>query len=492
MTMHHDLELLLTSHIPLTVIETHEERRVMQMLNRLALKIARPLFQWTITEGLARVDIQLEPQRHNSQPTDVLRHIKAAEKDALYVLADFHPYLDDPVHVRLLKDIALDYPHTGSHIILMSHELALPDELTRFSANFELAMPGKDELEKLVHDTANEWTQKNPGGKVHTDRKTLDALLNNLSGLTLRDARRLVRNAVFNDGAITQSDLPDVMKAKYELLNTDGVLAFEYETADFADVGGLTRLKSWLQQRRAVFHGELLNKGMDTPKGTLLLGVQGCGKSLAAKAVAGIWNVPLLRLDFGALYNKYHGESERNLREALKTAEVMAPCVLWMDEIEKGIAVGDNDGGTSRRMLGTLLTWMAERKSPVFIVATANDIERLPPELVRKGRFDEIFFVDLPKPDARRTILEVHLSKRGIEADGLDLDRLVSASEGFSGAELEQAIVAGLYSAHAQGQALTGQHLLDEIQHTRPLSVVMAEKIAGLRAWAAERTVPSD
>jgi SpoVK/Ycf46/Vps4 family AAA+-type ATPase len=490
--MHRDLELLLTSHIPLTVIETHEERRVMQMLNRLAVKIAKPLFQWTITEGLERVDIQLEPQRHNSQPTDVLRHIKSAEKDAIYVLADFHPYLEDPVHVRLLKDVALDFPHTGSHIILMSHEIALPDELTKFSANFELAMPGKDELEKLIHDTANEWTQKHPGGKVRTDRKTLDALLNNLSGLTLRDARRLVRNAVFNDGAITQSDLPDVMKAKYELLNTDGVLAFEYETADFGDVGGLSRLKTWLEQRRAVFHGKLANPGMDTPKGALLLGVQGCGKSLAAKAVAGIWNVPLLRLDFGSLYNKYHGESERNLREALKTAEVMAPCVLWMDEIEKGIAVGDNDGGTSRRMLGTLLTWMAEKKAPVFIVATANDIERLPPELVRKGRFDEIFFVDLPKPGARKTILEVHLAKRGIEAGSFDLDRLATASDGFSGAELEQAIVAGLYSAHAQGQELNDQHLLDEIRQTKPLSVVMAEKIADLRTWAADRTVPSD
>lgn len=492
MSMHHDLELLLTSHIPLTVIESHEERRVMQMLNRMAIKIAKPLFQWTITEGLARIDIQLEPQRHNSEPTDVLRHIKAAEKNAIYVLADFHPYLDDPIHVRLLKDIALDYPRTGSHIILMSHGLRLPDELTRFSANFVLAMPDKDELEKLVHDTANEWTKKHPREKVRTDRKTLDALLNNLSGLTLRDARRLVRNAVFNDGAITQSDLPDVMKAKYELLNTDGVLAFEYETADFADVGGLSRLKTWLQQRRAVFHGEIARPGMDTPKGTLLLGVQGCGKSLAAKAVAGIWNVPLLRLDFGSLYNKYHGESERNLREALKTAEVMAPCVLWMDEIEKGIAVGDNDGGTSRRMLGTLLTWMAEKKSPVFIVATANDIERLPPELVRKGRFDEIFFVDLPKPEARKTILHVHMTKRGIETAGFDLDLLVTASEGFSGAELEQAIVAGLYSSHAQGQELNTQYLLGEIQQTKPLAVIMAEKIADLRSWAKDRTVPSD
>ncbi|WP_126456291.1 AAA family ATPase [Sulfuriflexus mobilis] len=487
-----DLELLLTSHIPIIIIETHEERRVMKMLSRMLVKQARPLFQWTITEGLARIDIQLGTQRHNSEPDQVLRHIKSAEINAVYVLADFHPYLDTPMHVRLLKDIALDAPITDSHIILMSHGVEVPDELQKFSARFVLALPDKKELEKLVRDTADEWLLKHPGKQVQTDRKTLDALINNLSGLSLRDARRLARNAIFDDGAITQSDLPKVMKAKYDLLNTDGVLAFEYDTADFSDVGGLSRLKAWLEQRRAVFHGELPRPGMDIPKGILLLGVQGCGKSLAAKAVAGIWNVPLLRLDFGALYNKYHGESERNLREALKTAEIMAPCVLWMDEIEKGIAVGDNDGGTSRRMLATLLTWMAEKKSPVFIVATANDIERLPPELVRKGRFDEIFFVDLPTTEARQTIFTVHMKRRGITPEEFDLPLLVSQSEGFSGAEIEQAIVAALYAAHAQAQTLRNQHLLDELQQTRPLSVVMAEPIARLRSWAADRTVASD
>ena len=488
----HDLELILKSHIPIVVIQSHEEHRVLTILTEQTLKLGKPLFKWTVTEGLERVDIALDPQRHNSKPDDILRHIKAAQKDAIYVLADFHPYLDDPIHVRLLKDIALDHQLTGSHIVLISHALDIPDELQKFTAQFSLSMPDKTELEKLIRDTANEWAKKNSGKQVHTDRKTLDVMINNLSGLTLRDARRLVRNAIYDDGALTQHDLPAVMQAKYDLLNSDGVLAFEYDTASFSDVGGLSKFSHWLKQRRGVFHGEIENKGLDIPKGTLLLGVQGCGKSLAARAVAGIWNVPLLRLDFGALYNKFHGESERNLRESLKKAEVMAPCVLWMDELEKGMSVGDNDGGTSRRMLGTLLTWMSEKKSAVFIIATANDIERLPPELVRKGRFDEIFFVDLPKPEVRWTIFRIHLEKRELNAEEFDLGVLIEASDGFSGAEIEQAVVSALYSAHALNEKMNTQHLLHELKSTRPLSIVMAEQINQLRDWASERTVPAD
>lgn len=488
----HDLELILKSHIPIVVIESHEEHRVLNILTQQTLKLGKPLFKWTITEGLGRIDIDLDPQRHNSEPDDVLRHIKAAQKDAIYVLADFHPYLDEPIHVRLLKDIALSHQETGSHIVLISHELEIPEELQKFTARFSLAMPNSDELEKLIRNTADEWAKKNRGKKVHTDRKTLDAMVNNLTGLTLRDARRLIRNAIYDDGALSQSDLPNVMQAKYDLLNSDGVLAFEYETASFSDVGGLNKLTEWLTQRRSVFHGEVENKGLDTPKGTLLLGVQGCGKSLAARAVAGIWDVPLLRLDFGALYNKFHGESERNLRESLKTAEVMAPCVLWMDELEKGIAVGDNDGGTSRRMLGTLLTWMSEKKAAVFVVATANDIERLPPELVRKGRFDEIFFVDLPKSNVRSLIFSIHLEKRELNPEEFDLGVLTKASGGFSGAEIEQAVVAGLYSAHALDENIETKHILHELKSTRPLSIVMAEQINKLRDWASERTVPAD
>ena len=255
---------------------------------------------------------------------------------------------------------------------------------------------------------------------------------------------------------------------------------------------GCSGCGKWLEVRKSFFRRGVRRAHLDPPRGVLLLGVQGCGKSLAAKAAAGILGVPLLRLDFGVLYNKYYGETERNLRKALETAEVMSPCVLWMDEIEKGLAVGDDDDGLSRRILGTLLTWMSERRQPVFVVATANDITRLPPELVRKGRFDEIFFVDLPAAPNRRDILEIHLRKRCLDPRQFKLEALADATEGFSGSEIEQAIVSAMYTAHAQGRTVSQEDLLAEISQTRPLSVVMAEKVDETREWAAGRTVPCD
>ncbi|MGH8166331.1 MAG: AAA family ATPase, partial [Woeseiaceae bacterium] len=271
-----------------------------------------------------------------------------------------------------------------------------------------------------------------------------------------------------------------------------GILQFEYDTAKFSDVGGLKRLKQWLLQRRPAFLTESGARHLDAPKGILLIGVQGCGKSLAAKATAGVFGIPLLRLDFGSLYNKYHGETERNLRETLKTADVMTPCVLWIDEIEKGLAGRGGETGTTQRVLATFLTWLAEKQSRVFVVATANDISALPPELVRKGRFDEIFFVDLPDPEIRAEILAIHLANRGQPREQFDVTRLAAASEGFSGADIEQAIVSALYAAHAQDSSLTSRHLLDAVRGTRPLSVVMAENIDVLRHWAAGRTVSCD
>jgi SpoVK/Ycf46/Vps4 family AAA+-type ATPase len=250
------------------------------------------------------------------------------------------------------------------------------------------------------------------------------------------------------------------------------------------------RLKDWLAVRSSAFDGSLAN--VERPKGVLLLGVQGCGKSLAARTAAGVYGVPLLRLDFGALYNKYHGESERNLRDTLRTADVMAPCVLWIDEIEKGLATGEGDSGTSRRVLGTFLTWLAEKRSAVFVVATANDLTALPPELIRKGRFDEIFFVDLPREEVRAEILAIHLAKRSIELPAAEIRALAHAARDFSGAELEQAVVAAIYAAHAADDSPAGRHILGEIRGTRPLATVMAERIAALRAWAQDRTVPAD
>jgi len=485
-----DLNVILSSRVPLVAVESLDENRFLGLLRDVVRGAfggkARPLFRWSVTEGLRRIDIAMEPQLHNAEPAAVLKHIRAIEGPGIYVLLDFHPYLADPVNVRLLKDIAVA-SHSGERtVVLVSHELKMPPELERLSARFSMSLPNDNERAMIVNKVVEAWNRDKPE-RVQVDPKALDLLVKNLAGLTRSDAERLAHNAVFADGAVSASDLPGVMQAKYELLNREGVLSFEYETASFADVGGLSNLKTWLEQRRAALAGELEN--LDPPRGVMLIGVQGCGKSLAAKAAAGILNVPLLRLDFAALYNKYHGETERNLRESLQQAEVMSPCVLWIDELEKGIATGGGDSGLSRRVLGTFLTWMAEKDRSVFVIATANDISALPPELVRKGRFDEIFFVDLPNPQTRATILHIHLAGRGHDPKAFNLAQLMRASEGFSGAEIEQAVVSAMYAAGAASESLTTGHIADELSRTRPLSVVMREKISALRAWAADRTV---
>ena len=492
----HDLEIILRSRTPLIVIESQDEHRMLELLQSITLQRARdaytPLFRWTITDGLQRLDIALEPQAINSEPSDVLKHIRAVSKPGIYILLDFHPFLEDPVHVRLLKDICMRSRDVHRQIVLISHEVKLPSELESFSARFDMALPSAEERGRIVKKAANDYAGENPGKRVQVDPKAHDMLIKNLAGLTWADTERLARNAIYHDGAITRSDLPDVMQAKYELLNRGGALQFEYDTARFNDVGGLEKLKTWLSQRRAAFRGDATAAHLDAPKGVLLLGIQGCGKSLAAKATAGVFGVPLLRLDFGAIYDKYHGETERKLRESLKTADIMSPCVLWIDEIEKGIAGRGGETGTTQRVLGTFLTWMAERESQVFVVATANDIETLPPELVRKGRFDEIFFVDLPDARVRASIFAIHLASRDQVLKNFDIRKLTTATQGFSGAEIEQAIVSSLYAAHAKQEPLATGHILDEVARTRPLSVVMAERIGALREWAAGRTVPCD
>ncbi len=490
----HDLELLLDSGMPLVVIETTDEQRLLDMLTEIAVAAPashyRPLFRWSITDGLQRLDLSLEPQRHNAEPEEVLRHIRAVDKPGVYALLDFHPFLAEPLNVRLLKDIALAARTAKVVVLLIGHRVDLPQELGSFSARFSMRLPGLEERKEIVERCATEYSDEH-GRNVKVDPAALELLVQNLGGLTHADTERLARNAIRDDGAVTANDVPAVMKAKYELLNRGGILSFEYETARLTELAGFRNLKQWLQHRRTAFCGER-PATLDAPRGILLLGVQGCGKSLAAKTAANAFGLPLLRLDFGALYNKYHGETERNLRESLKTAELLSPCVLWLDELEKGVATGHDDSGTSRRMLGGLLTWMAEHRSQVFLVATANDIEALPPELVRKGRFDEIFFVDLPPPPSRADILKIHLRKRGLQPERFKLAELVAATDGFSGAEIEQGIVAALYAAHAAGAPPGQDHLLTEFGNTRPLSVLMAERVSALRAWARDRTVAAD
>ena len=487
----HDLKLMLGAHTPIIVIESLEELRLLQFLTRASPDLPFPLFKWSVTEGLSRLDADYGSQKHTASPTEMLRHIKANGNPGYYVLLDFHPFMDDPSHVRLIKEIALDFDQVKKYLVFISYAFNIPEEFKHLTARFSVQIPDRTALKKLIKEEARLWkTRHGRNIRIQTDIPILDRLTSNLSGVTATDARRLIRTAIERDGAITASDLPEVMKAKYQLMAQDNVISFEYDTARFSDVAGLSNLKEWLTHRASTFTREQATK--DKPKGVMLLGVQGSGKSLAAKAVAGSFGVPLLRLDFSTLYNKYHGETERNLREALQTADVMAPAVLWIDEIEKGLSTSDSDGGVSKRVLGTLLTWMAERKSAVFIVATSNDISQLPPELVRKGRLDEIFFVDLPDKETRQEIFRIHLQNRDQAVDQFDLAMLADASESFSGAEIEQAVVSALYVTQNQESRLSTELLLGELAETRPLSVVMSEQVEQLRMWAKNRTVSAN
>lgn len=487
-----DLTTLVRSRTSLVLLETREEIRAIDLLRQVAENTGQPLFKWTITEGLLRLEEGYRPQRHNLRPQDVLGHLKAGAVPGIYLLLDFHPYLEDAPTVRLLKEAILNAEDKQQTLILLSYRLELAPELEHLCARYQLAPPSTDRLKELIREEINRWSRDNYGQQPKIEKAVLPALLRNLTGLSISEARRLTRRALHDDGALTHNDLDKVIRKKVELLGRSGVLSFEPDTARFADVGGLTNLKDWLKKRRVAFLGAQANPELPAPKGILLLGVQGCGKSLAAKAVAGMWKIPLLRLDFGSVYNKYHGETERNIRESLQAADALSPCVLWLDELEKGIASGNDDSGTSRRVLGTLLTWMAERPEGVFMVATANDIAALPPELIRKGRLDETFFVDLPNEQIREDIFSIHLKKRRLDPQDFDLEALAISSHGFSGAEIEQAVVAGLYSALGGSGKLNQSMLLQELASTRPLSVVMSEQINALRRWAADRTVPAD
>lgn len=479
-----DLTAVLRSNTPIVVIETYEEYRVIELLKRVAATLYQPLFTWSITSGLSRVDKAMGTQKFNADPGDLLGQIKATQQQGIYVLCDFHPFVQDaPRNVRLLKEIALEYDALKHTLVLVSHAFDIPPEIRRYCAHFRLSLPSKNQLENLIVEEIDKVRRQ--GIPLSVDEAAVSRLADNLRGVTFDDARRLIHKAIVDDGAITSDDVERVNQAKFRLMDMDGVLRYEYDTSSFADIAGLHNLKEWLKARAPAGR----DASAPPPKGIMLLGVQGSGKSLAAKAVAGVWQRPLLRLDMGALYNKYIGETEKNLRQALELADLMAPCVLWIDEIEKGISGGSSDEGTSQRILGALLTWMAERKSDVFLVATANDIQALPPELMRKGRLDEIFFVDLPDEEIRKAIFLIHCKKRGVDVTNMDLGLLSRSSHGFSGAEIEQGVISAIYAAASRQQPVDQAIILEELSRTRPLSVVMREKILALKAWASGRTV---
>lgn len=498
------LQELLDTHVPIAVLQTHDEKRVLALAEAVARRTQRALWAWSASGGLRALHglkLRLVEQGTDGHPGAADTHelpaaLKAIAKldgPALLLLLDIHPYLNHPVTVRALKDLALASERTGVQLAFVAHALTVPDELQPWAAAFEIEPMTPERVRTVLREEITRQRGRS-GRDVAGCQRTLESLQRHLVGLPEASVRHLARLAL-GDGQVTTADLARVLAAKQAALGAAELLVFEPDLPAMDQVAGMAALKRWLLLRRAPFLDPAAADGLPTPKGVLLLGVQGGGKSLAAKAVASSWQLPLFRMDFGALYDKWQGESERKLREALRVAESMAPCVVWMDEVEKGLAGGgsgsDDGTGATRRMLGTLLTWMAERRSRVFLVATANDIQTLPPELVRKGRFDEIFFIDLPDETTRAALMRIHLGRLKVAFDEPQLAALVVASTGFSGAEIEAAAVAARYEALALGREANAAAVLAELARTRPLSVTRAEAIAALRAWAADRAVPA-
>lgn len=492
------LKLLIQSGNPLISIPTHDESRAVERMRALAREMSRPLMEWSMTDGLVPLDgqgIRRTPVVEGSSAAKALEHIGQCIGTNLFVLKDLAPHGKDAKVHRLLRDLAEAFRQNRSTIVLID-ALPLPDEIRRLTVRYELPWPTAQELEQVVRDTFKRIRDESfQGVKLDLKRSELEQLINTLRGLSSSEAARVVASAIYDDYSLDGSDLPRMIEVKRTLLGSAGCL--EAIAVDFTpdDIGGLHNLKNWLRMRRGGFTRAAREFGLEAPRGVLMLGVPGCGKSLCAKAVAAEWNMPLLRLDPGVLYQKYIGESESQLRQALAQAEAMAPVILWIDEIEKAFAsasAASADGGLSKRMFGSLLSWMQDHRHPIFLIATANDISALPPELMRKGRFDEVFFVDLPTPAAREQILAIHISRRKRVPANYDLPSLAAAAENFSGSELEQAVISALFSAFHDGRELADEHLLTEIGKTQPLAVLMAERVAELRAWSENRCVPAD
>lgn len=488
------LKLLIRSENPIVSVRTHDEAEATAIVRRAADELSLALYEWSITSGLARTrPTASEAEVPAGKAAPALDYVLEHKGESrIYLFKDLGAHCRDAYVQRRLRD-AYVCPHLS--VVLVDGEL-LPEAVRRLTVPVQLMHPDAAELEQLVTETFRSIRAKSLYEvSASLTKGDMDTLVQTLRGLTRAEAARVVATAIYTENALSAEELPRIVEAKKNLLQTAGCL--ESITVNFAadEIGGLDNLKAWLGKRRNGMSKKARAFGLEPPRGILLLGVQGCGKSLCAKVVAADWNIPLLRMDPGVLYQKYIGESENRLREALTQAETMAPVVLWIDEIEKAFASAaaeSADGGLSQRMFGTLLSWMQDHSSPIFIVATANNIAALPPELMRKGRFDEVFFVDLPGPAARRAVLSIHLRRRKRDPEKFALDELVAATDGFSGAELENLVVSGLYNAFAARKELSTEHMWTEIKATRPLAVLMAERVQQLRTWSKGRCVPAD
>lgn len=490
-TVVEELRTLILSFHPIIVIETVEEERVQQVLQTLAPTMPLPLFEWSVTRGLVRLPCAVgRPLHGTTEPLLALGNMAEYTVEAIFCLQDFVPHLSDPQVARKLRELARQFSQTRSTMILTGASVTLPAELHDYAVRYTLPGADTQELRQMVKAVLTSLKDKQPV-KIDLQPWQMEELLRALQGMTVNQARQALAHAILVDGALSAADIPRILERKAQAIHAEGLLEYYPVTEPRTQLGGFQRLQAWMQRAQMGFTPQAQALNLPAPKGILLVGVQGCGKSLAAKVIAQAWGMPLVKLDLGRLYDKYVGESEKNLRRALLLAASLAPVVLWVDELEKAVgSATDTDTGVSQRFLGTLLTWMQEKTQPVFIVATANDLTPLPPELLRKGRFDEIFFVDLPDECERQRIWEIHLSYRKQQPSQFDLNQLVCVSEGFSGAEIEQVVVAGLYRALYLQKALDTVLLLEELQQTIPLSVSRREDIEHLRRFAQGRFTP--
>ncbi|HRQ71723.1 MAG TPA: AAA family ATPase [Phycisphaerales bacterium] len=486
------LEHHLRARHPCVTIVTNEESEALHLVVAASLTLDRPLWRWTVLDGLTDGRISgAKPEPDTEHPAAALFHLAGQRGPLTVVTLDLADHLEDARTLRALRALLACMERDGGTLVMIDHLDRLPGAIEASATRFDLSLPDEAELERIIRRVVREEHRERPI-EIDLSKRALRAIVRNLRGLTRRQAAFVLRDVVIEDRKLNEDDLNGVIARKRQLLSSGGGLEYVEAPTDMNQIGGLSVLKRWLSERSIAFEEDAPSHGLTPPRGVLLLGVQGAGKSLSAKAIATAWRQPLFRMDPSALYDRYIGESERRLRDALRQAEAMSPMVLWIDEIEKGFAGAastSTDGGLSRRMFGTLLTWMQDHRAPVFLVATANDVEALPPELLRKGRFDEIFFVDLPGTPARRMIFEIHLKKRGRDPSAFDLDALAGASEGFSGAEIEQAVISAVTSTHARKKSLDTGALLAAVRTSPPLSVTMREKVEALRRWAKGRCV---
>jgi SpoVK/Ycf46/Vps4 family AAA+-type ATPase len=491
-----ELDTLVRARYPLIYLVSWEEQRLDAILDELAKRHSKALVGWSVTKGLRRLGgtrggAVVEGAR---EPMEALAAIEKLSEPSLVVLKDFHPYLNDPAVIRGLRELAQSLKTTYTTVILLSPVLQIPTELEKELTVLDVPLPTHAELYGLLKEIA-EVVVKGNRASVSLRREDADAIAKAAQGLTLSEAENAFAKAIASDSRLTKEDIGLILDEKRQVIRKSGLLEYYPTEEQFANVGGLENLKTWLSRRGNAFSEPARRFGLPEPKGLLLLGVQGCGKSLTAKAIASSWKMPLLRLDMGRIFSGLVGSSEENLRRAIRVAESVAPAVLWTDEIEKGLSgagsSGFSDGGVTARVFGAMLTWLQEKTAPVFVVATANRIDMLPPELLRKGRFDEIFFIDLPARPEREEIFRIHVGRRGRKPEGFDLGALAAAAEGFSGAEIEQVVVAALYDAFAEGKQLEQLHLARAVAETFPLATTMREEIQKLREWAKTRTRPA-